>query len=274
MWDIFEATARAIFIGISNLFYLAIAFFLLALLVKGKAVLSAIQKSFANSVFNIAVMSLNIVLVSPVVIVLSRSLTSSNFPTLDSSYWSHLPHPLVIFCAVFFGDFIGYWRHRLEHTFVLWPSHAVHHSDTQMTWLTLERFHPLNRLSTYLVDTTLLLLLGLPPYAIIANNLVRHYYGYFIHADLPWTYGAWGKIFVSPVMHRWHHAVDPEAHNTNFATVFSVFDRCFGTYRVPGVCDTELGVSSHLKSGLIKQLFYPLRPSSYLNKRKQKRSGE
>jgi sterol desaturase/sphingolipid hydroxylase (fatty acid hydroxylase superfamily) len=49
-------------------------------------------------------------------------------------------------------------------------------------------------------------LLGFPSYAIIANNLVRHYYGYYVHADLPWTHGKLGKIFVSPAMHRWHHA--------------------------------------------------------------------
>ena len=54
-----------------------------------------------------------------------------------------------------------------------------------MTWLTLERFHPVNRITTFVLDNPALLLLGLPAYAIIANNLVRHYYGYLIHADLP-----------------------------------------------------------------------------------------
>jgi len=96
---------------------------------------------------------------------------------------------LTGFIAVFAGDFIGYWRHRLEHSQWLWPSHAIHHSDTEMTWLTLLRFHPINRLSSLILDYAFLLMLGLPPYALIVNNLVRHYYGMVIHADLPWTYG-------------------------------------------------------------------------------------
>jgi sterol desaturase/sphingolipid hydroxylase (fatty acid hydroxylase superfamily) len=170
---------------------------------------------------------------------------------------------MLILVAVFLGDFIGYWRHRLEHTVFFWPSHLIHHSDANMTWLTLERFHPINRLSTFIIDSTCLLILGLPPFAIVANNLVRHYYGFFIHADVPWTYGKLGLLFVSPVMHRWHHAEEKAAHKTNFATVFSVFDIAFGTFRVPGQCNVTLGVKGKSSATLISQLIYPFRISSY-----------
>jgi sterol desaturase/sphingolipid hydroxylase (fatty acid hydroxylase superfamily) len=164
---------------------------------------------------------------------------------------------------VFAGDFTGYWRHRFEHSRLLWPSHVVHHSDTEMTWLTLERFHPINRLTTLIIDNAVLLLLGFPPYALVANNLVRHYYGFLIHADVPWTYGRLGNIFVSPAMHRWHHAADEAAYNTNFATVFSLFDRWFGTFRVPGPCTAALGVREATGLGVVGQLLYPFRPFAY-----------
>ena len=146
---------------------------------------------------------------------------------------------------------------------MLWPAHAVHHSDDAMTWLTLERFHPLNRLTTMAIDSCALLMLGLPAYAVLANSLVRHYYGYFIHSDLPWTYGPAGRLFVSPAMHRWHHARDPRFFQTNFATVFSVFDQLFGTYRVPGPCGTALGVNNHMPPTLAGQLSYMFRPRAY-----------
>lgn len=213
-------------------------------------------------------MSFNIVIMSPIIIGLSQVISGFDINILVP-LWEELPQILVIFFAVFLGDCIGYWWHRFEHSFLLWPSHATHHSDTEMNWLTLERFHPINRLSTYVIDSSFLLILGFPPYAIVANNLVRHYYGFFIHADLPWTYGIWGKIFVSPVMHRWHHALEFKAHNTNYATVFSLFDRWFGTYRVPGVCDVPLGVASHLNSNLLEQLLFPFRLSSYKRKIKK-----
>jgi sterol desaturase/sphingolipid hydroxylase (fatty acid hydroxylase superfamily) len=78
-------------------------------------------------------------------------------------------------------------------------------------------------------------------------------------ADLPWTYGRLGVIFVSPAMHRWHHAREAACANTNFATVFSVLDRAFGTLSVKGPCTVPLGVGEDMGSGVSGQLAYPLR---------------
>ncbi len=235
------------------------------LLVKGKRAGVEIYQAFPNGVFNILLMSLSVIIVSPVTILYSQWINLHKLPTLNMTSWDFLPNILVILCAVFCGDFISYWRHRFEHSWFLCPSHMLHHSDTKVTWLTLQRFHPINRLSTYIIDTSFLLMLGLPVYAIIANNFVRHYYGYFIHVDLSWTYGRWGMIFVSPVMHRWHHVAEASAHNTNYATVFSIFDQYFGTYRVPGQCTASLGVSYISDTGLLQQLLYPFLPKSYRN---------
>jgi sterol desaturase/sphingolipid hydroxylase (fatty acid hydroxylase superfamily) len=145
----------------------------------------------------------------------------------------------------------------------MWPAHAVHHSDTEMTWLSLERFHPINRLTTFGIDASALLVLGLPPYAVVANSLIRHYYGYFIHADLPWTYGKWNILLVSPAMHRWHHSADEVAYDSNFATVFGLWDWAFGTHYVPGLCKGPLGVTDDIEPTLWSQFSYALRPSTY-----------
>ena len=139
----------------------------------------------------------------------------------------------------------------------LWPSHAIHHSDTQMTFLTLARFHPINRVVTTLVDVTLLAMLGFPAWALVGNQILRHYYGEFIHADFPWMYGPFRRVFVSPVMHQWHHARDVDGAGNNFATVFSVFDLAFGTYHVPGPCNVPLGVTDDIGPGFTRQLVYP-----------------
>jgi len=270
MLENLETILTTIFYSLNKLLPAAAVFFLFAFLVKGKNILLAIRQSLPESLFNIAFMSLNAVILTPILIICSKFITSFNIPAIPPNFWADTPKFLVIFLAVFFGDFIGYWRHRLEHSKILWPSHRVHHSDSQMTWLTLERFHPINRITTFLIDATFLLSLGFPAYAIVANSIVRHYYGYFIHADLPWTYGKLGLIFVSPAMHRWHHVVDKSAHNTNFATVFSVFDRCFGTYSVPGICNVPLGVASSKDKTFIGQLLHPFKPKSYIIKSKLK----
>jgi sterol desaturase/sphingolipid hydroxylase (fatty acid hydroxylase superfamily) len=126
-----------------------------------------------------------------------------------------------------------------------------------MTWLTLARFHPVNRLVTASVDIAVLALIGFPIWALVANEIVRNYYGEFIHADFPWTYGPLGRVFVSPTMHQWHHARDVVGTGSNFATVFSVFDQAFGTYYVPGLCNVPLGVTDHVGTSIARQLLYP-----------------
>lgn len=61
-------------------------------------------------------------------------------------------------------------------------------------------------------------------------------------------------------MHRWHHAADKSAFDTNYATVFSVFDQAFGTFRVPGTCTAPLGVTDTIGTSLGAQLSYAFLP--------------
>jgi sterol desaturase/sphingolipid hydroxylase (fatty acid hydroxylase superfamily) len=237
----------------------------LAIITKGlHPALAAAKRAIYETRVNLSIYILDSLTIGPVLIVLYALITNlADTYSLRPQFWNSLPSVLVAFAAVFVGDFVGYWRHRLEHTRLLWPAHAVHHSDTAMTWMALLRFHPINRLSTFIIDISVLVLLGFPAYGLLAYSVVRHYYGFFIHADLPWSYGRLDNIFVSPVMHRWHHSNEQEAYQTNFATVFSIFDKMFGTYRVPGLPDTPLGVRFDMGKGVVGQLLHPFNLSAY-----------
>jgi len=265
--DNLYAAASAIVDALRALVIPFCAFFLLGVFLRRGKILLDMRRLAPESATNLGILLFNVVVITPILagmaIALEQLLGGTPFTSALRNAWSGVPNFVVIAAAVFVGDFAGYWRHRIEHTKILWPSHAIHHSDTQMTWLTLERMHPINRLSTFALDSAFLILLGFPAYAVIANNLVRHYYGYFIHADLPWTYGPLDKVFVSPAMHRWHHAMDAKAYNSNFATVFSIFDRFFGTLYLPGPCKASLGVNFDMGKGLVGQLSYPFRPGAY-----------
>lgn len=240
-------------------------FVLLSMFVKRDEFLAGLRRAVPEGRLNLLIHFSDAFLVAPLLVALlgslSRLLDKHGVFVLD--VWDDLNPVVAVFATVLLGDFIGYWRHRLEHTSLLWPSHVVHHSDTAMTWLTVFRFHPFNRLTTTVVDSCILIAMGVPPFAVLVNGWVRHYYGALIHADLPWTYGCLRFIFVSPAMHRWHHALDPRAYNTNFATVFAFFDWVFGTLRVPGTCDAPLGVSQRMSPGFLGQMFHPLKLSSY-----------
>lgn len=152
-----------------------------------------------------------------------------------------LPLWLAAALAAIAGDYIGYWRHRLEHSRVLWPAHAVHHSDRELSWFSLNRMHPINRLSTVTIDGAVLALFGFPIAAVVANAFLRNAWGYFIHADLRWTLGPVGNVLVSPSAHRWHHG--RRTANRNFSTVFVWWDRLHGTYVAsPRPCAEPTGI--------------------------------
>jgi sterol desaturase/sphingolipid hydroxylase (fatty acid hydroxylase superfamily) len=257
-----QSAASSLWTAAEILFYSAVWLCGLALLVKGKEAIVAARKAAKEIRLNLSILVVDVLLVTPLVGLLvgivRAGVAQLPFVVVDSRIWDAAGLPGTLFAVVFVGDFFSYWRHRLEHTPLLWPAHAIHHSDTEMTWLTLGRFHPIDRIVTSTVDIALLALLGFPGWALIFNEFVRHYYGEFIHADFPWTYGPLGRVFVSPVMHRWHHARDVVGAGSNFATVFSVFDQAFKTYHVPGLCTVPLGVTDDIAPGLMGQLRFPL----------------
>lgn len=259
LMDAFEAlrlAAAALAISV-------LLFGFIALVAKGREAFEAAMRAIVEVRLNLAFYFFDGLFVAPllgVMIAFIRAFISDHSLMLvNESIWEAAGLPVTFIAALFIGDCISYWRHRIEHTRWFWPAHVIHHSDTDMTWLTLARFHPINRVTTAAIDVSLLALLGCPTWALIANNLVRHYYGEFIHADLPWMYGRFASVFVSPVMHRWHHARDVTGTGSNFATVFSVFDRWFGTYYVPGLCNVPLGVTDdqYPGKGLIRHLVHP-----------------
>jgi sterol desaturase/sphingolipid hydroxylase (fatty acid hydroxylase superfamily) len=169
-----------------------------------------------------------------------------------------VPDWVLATTCLFVGDFIGYWRHRLEHSRLLWSAHSLHHSDEQMTWFTAYRIHPLNRLITAVIDTCALLIIGFPVWAIAIAAVVRRLYGMFVHMDRPWTLGILSWILVSPAMHRWHHVRAGRGMHSNYGQVFSTFDRMLGTYYVPGPCSERLGVEGINHTEYVSQMLLPL----------------
>jgi sterol desaturase/sphingolipid hydroxylase (fatty acid hydroxylase superfamily) len=263
MTNYFSTALEALWTAFSALLWPAIIFAAIALAARGFASLDTARAASGEVRTNMILLAVDAGFVAPLLALMVAAvgalMQSNGLRLFTVEAWSTLPAWLVLLTAVFAGDFVGYWRHRLEHTAFLWPTHAIHHSDTAMTWTTLFRFHPLNRLTTALIDTSALALLGLPPWALAANLLLRHYYGMFIHMDVPWTYGPLGRVLVSPAMHRWHHIRDSDGAGVNFATVFSVFDQAFRTHHVPGPCTLPLGVRDDIGQGALAQLIWPVR---------------
>ena len=261
MASVLLSAAQSLWLAGQVLLLSAVLFGSLAVLLKGDEAFTAARRAAAEIRINLSLFLIDALLVAPlvglVVQIIRRAVIWQDMMAVSPDRWSSVGTVGTLVAVAFLGDFGSYWRHRFEHTRWLWPAHAVHHSDTEMSWLTLQRFHPVNRLTTSAIDIAFLALLGFPDWALVANEMLRHYYGEFIHADLPWTYGPLRVVLVSPAMHRWHHARDVVGTGSNFATVFSVFDRAFGTYHLPGLCSVPLGVTDEMGQGTARQLLYP-----------------
>jgi sterol desaturase/sphingolipid hydroxylase (fatty acid hydroxylase superfamily) len=256
-------TYHAVLQAAEVLGYSAIWFGLLAVLVKGKDAVDGARRAAGEVKATLWLHLTYLVAFGPVVTVavaaIRAGLNHYSIAMFDDRLWRVTGTSGTIVLAVLVGDFIGYWRHRLQHTTYLWPAHVIHHSDTQMTWLTLSRFHPIDTLLTDCAEFGCLAAIGFPQWALVGHIVVKTFYGEFVHADFPWTYGPLGKVFVSPVMHRWHHARDVDGAGSNFATVFSFYDRAFGTYFVPGLCKVPLGVTDDVRPTTLGRLLHPLR---------------
>jgi sterol desaturase/sphingolipid hydroxylase (fatty acid hydroxylase superfamily) len=248
--------------GLVGLAALAVVFAALARVVKPGSWIADGRSALAETRINAVLSVVDQLAVSPALTLfmawLGTWIRSHGLQLEAPALWAAIGPAPTLLLTVFLGDFIAYWRHRAQHSKWLWPAHAIHHSDTRLTWFSLERMHPVDRLGSAF-DTILLAALGFPFWAQAGNVFIRHYYGYLIHADVPWTLGKASWIFNSPAMHRWHHVRDVEGSGANFATVFSVFDRAFGTFRQPGPCEAPLGVREDLGRGALGQYLHPFK---------------
>ena len=158
------------------------------------------------------------------------------------------------------GDLVAYGIHRWFHGRRLWKYHAIHHSSTEVDWLSAVRLHPVNDVVTRVAQVVPFLLLGFSPFVLVAYLPVLTFYAILLLANVNWTFGPLGYVFASPVFHRWHHTKEAEAMDKNFAGMFPFIDLAFGTFYMPkDKLPTEFGVNEAVPEGLVGQLAYPFR---------------
>ena len=172
--------------------------------------------------------------------------------------------PLGVQLLLFFviADLMGYWMHRAHHTYErLWRSHAVHHSSTELNWLSSVRVHPFNEALQNAAIASPLILLGFQPGTVAVYLPFLTFYAIFVHANVRWDFGPLRYVIATPAFHRWHHSAENDAINKNFAGLFPVTDWLFGTLYLPkGVQPQVFGVSDlQVPGGFFGQLAFPLR---------------
>lgn len=131
-------------------------------------------------------------------------------------------------------DFVIYGQHRLMHRVpILWRLHRVHHTDLVLDTSTGVRFHPLEMLVSLGIKIGAIVLLGAPPLVILVFEIVLNAFSLLTHANIAipaWADRSVRVLFVTPDMHRIHHSVRREEHDTNFSFHLSCWDRLCGSY--------------------------------------------
>ena len=103
--------------------------------------------------------------------------------------------------------------------------------------------------------------LGFSPVAMNSYIFTVYLYSTFVHANLNWRFPVIEKLLVTPRFHHWHHGLEDEAVDVNFAIHFPILDRIFGTYFLPkDKWPSGYGVQGHpVPQGYFAQLKYPFR---------------
>lgn len=114
---------------------------------------------------------------------------------------------LLIYLVIF--DFVAYWIHRGQHSFVWWwKLHALHHSQRQMTMWSDNRNHLLDDLITDSILVLVAVLIGVAPSQFVAIVVITQLSESLQHANLRLWFGSVGeRLWISPRFHRRHHAI-------------------------------------------------------------------
>lgn len=132
-------------------------------------------------------------------------------------------------------DLAVWCQHVLFHRVpVLWRVHRMHHADLEFDVTTGVRFHPVEIVLSILIKFGVVALIGAPPVAVLAFEVLLNATSMFSHSNLrlPEALDAvLRRVIVTPDMHRVHHSVAPRETHSNFGFNLSWWDRLFGTYR-------------------------------------------
>ncbi|MFZ5617308.1 MAG: sterol desaturase family protein [Pseudomonadota bacterium] len=143
---------------------------------------------------------------------------------IPNAWWA------VAICFVL-DDLRYYWLHRISHERRwFWASHVVHHSSQHYNLTTALRQTWTGEIIAGLLFKTPLVLVGFHPAMLVFVSGLNLIYQFWIHTEMIGRMGPFEALFNTPSHHRVHHATNPKYLDANYAGVFIIWDRMFGTF--------------------------------------------
>jgi sterol desaturase/sphingolipid hydroxylase (fatty acid hydroxylase superfamily) len=136
-----------------------------------------------------------------------------------------------VLCFVL-DDFAYYVFHRSAHRVRwFWASHVNHHSSQHYNLSTALRQTWTGFIAVSFIFRLPLVLIGFHPAMILFCGAVNLIYQFWIHTEAIKRFPKWFEaVMNTPSHHRVHHATNPRYLDRNYAGVFIIWDRMFGTF--------------------------------------------
>ena len=146
-----------------------------------------------------------------------------------------IPSMITALGAFILFDVWMYYWHRANHVIpFLWRFHRVHHIDREMDVTTALRFHPGEVIFSSCLRLIIFLVIGLDLLHILMYETCLHVVIMFHHSNIA-VPEEWDRIMrfliVTPNMHRVHHSDIVNETNSNYASIFSFWDRLHRSFR-------------------------------------------
>lgn len=146
-----------------------------------------------------------------------------------------LPRALETTLAVLLLDYTLYLWHVSTHRVpFLWRFHLVHHVDLDLDSSTAYRFHFGEILISVIWRAMQILLIGASPEAVKLWQTIMLPAVLFHHSNikLPDDFDEkLSRIIITPKLHGIHHSAVQAETDSNWSTIFSIWDRLHGTWK-------------------------------------------
>tara|TARA_R110000850_G_scaffold158390_2_gene282668 strand:+ start:65 stop:958 length:894 start_codon:yes stop_codon:yes gene_type:complete len=155
----------------------------------------------------------------------------------------------IVPLAFVLDDLAYYWFHRTAHRVRwFWAAHVIHHSSQHYNLTTALRQTWTGFFALSFLFRLPLFLIGFPPALIFFLAGLNLVYQYWIHTEAIDRMPRWFEaVMNTPSHHRVHHATNARYLDRNYAGVFIVWDKLFGSYE-PETDDEDI------RYGIIKNL--------------------
>jgi sterol desaturase/sphingolipid hydroxylase (fatty acid hydroxylase superfamily) len=211
---------------------------------------------------NAALAAVNLVL-SPLIVVPLTAAAAGQALAWRPLWWQGSPGLALDLLLL---DGLIYWWHRANHEWrFLWRFHGVHHLDRFLDASTALRFHFGEVLLSAAARAGVILLVGFPLASVLTFEAAVLVAAIFHHSNLRLPQhleAALAKVVITPSIHWVHHHRRRRDTDANYGTIFSFWDRMFGsrtpTRRRPTM---PIGIEGEDELGLLDLLARPFQPA-------------